>query len=646
MYNEDTSWFNQSLYSYKDNMFGSNSSFEVSISCNTNDFKYFSAPSLQLSIITITDKTRRTCNLSYVDVIDLILKIKQIQKDIKYAFDTGSQFLCKYQNGRSLTFSFLTAKQMNNEKVIEIDIRYNEGDFGKVYLPFGSVFLAFVKKLEIYSNTCDQLSISITNRFLYSNIFQQLSGMRGDIKGIPDQISTSIELTSTPDIIPDSDKLNVKNEIQDNFVGYVETEIDNIVVPEITSTEKKEVIQEFNSPFIFKLLNGNIRVLEDLIFSYITKPNPFMELIRNISVLYEKEILPGFTDDDNKSYSYISSLIFHTHLQNYTKNNIPIPATTNILKYDGEEFTNQQIIELLYDVFIIGCYIKIVRERLSDKEPDAIKNKSVLHIAYRCFTDVLIFSFLDKVDSNAIKTCISERFKSYSISGIFKEFDEILKSYGCTAINQMDINTFTSQIIDNIMGKKGDNITNFHNNLYHKNDVVLPSINKLSLEQINDLVKLEVEKKVNSNFNVSNTEFPEEILHYFKAKTKTATIGKPNKTTKVNGKKEPHVYRLAKQYRNEIPETKREIILEHLKNISNSDFVWVFEELTPEELGENILKILYVWNESSKNGTFKEFVSEKFEQCMLSRELLITKIRNIELAEDKTTDENWDNIEF
>lgn len=111
----------------------------------------------------------------------------------------------------------------------------------------------------------------------------------------------------------------------------------------------------------------------------------------------------------------------------------------------------------------------------------------------------------------------------------------------------------------------------------------------------------------------------------FKPKKKSVTIGRKKESST---KKQPHVYRLVNQYRNELPEQMRNVILEHLKKIGDKNFVWSYDELSPEEVGENVLKILYIWNESDKKGSFKDFVANKFEQCILTKDLIIAKIRN------------------
>jgi len=670
MYNENTTWFNQTLYSYRDQIYGSNSSIEMALSCNTNDFNYFTAPNILISIIADSDRSRKSCNLSYTDVIDLILRLRQVQKDIAHAFQSGAEILCKYQRGRTLKFSFLVAES-TNENVIQIEIRHNESDFGKIYLPMGSSFLALVKKLETTSNTCDQMAMSLVNRQIMANLLKTNDGMRGDIKSIPGQIAAAIG----SGVAQDGDTVNnfvsvttseevekytgqsppESSEAQDSFSGFMDENINNIKVPEIEATKDKEqkvAIREFDSPFINKVLDGKIETLENMLYSSITKPNPFMEFILTIKEAYDVDLLPDFTEADMESYSYISTLIFHTHLQNYSRNSTPLPSTTNILKYKGVDDLPIQNVELLYDLLTVGAYIKIMRERLEDKESDAMHNKAILYLAFRSFSDVLIFSFLDKIDKNAIKTCVMERFNAYKAKGVFNQYEEILASYSCTTVTGLDVDSFITQVIDNIVGK-GQTVIEMHDSLYKSGEVILPAINKLSLEQINDLIKLEVEKKLGNFENIDKKAFSDDILELFDEKKKPKAKAAPKKSTPTKAPqavKEAHVYRLVYKYRNEVPKQTVDALLNYLKDIGTKDVEWEFNSAI-EELGENVLKALYVWNESDKKGTFKNFVANNFEQCMLSKDLMLARLKTVEaenkeeVKEDKEED-NWDDIDF
>jgi len=669
MYSENTTWFNQSIFSYRDNIFGSNSTLELSISSNTNDFKYFSAPNLMITIIADSDRSRKNCNLSYVDLIDLVLRLRQIQKDISYTFESGAEILCKYQKMRTLKFSFKIAES-NQQQVVEIEIRHNESDFGKIYIPYGTIFLALIKKLETYANTCDQLSLSLVNRYLMTSILEVNNGMRNEIRGIPEQIACAVNpglgraesvvvahdgddapafksVTTSEDVEKYTGQ-KLEDDTQDNFSGFIDENIDNIKIPEMEKIENNgpnKAHREFNSPLVYNILNGKIETIENLLYAVIAKPNPFIEFINTLKPSYEKDVLPQITDEEMNSYAYLSCLIFHTHLQNYSRTGTPIPSTTNILKYKSPEKIDTYNIELMYDILTLGSYIKIMRERIEDKEGDAMNNKSVLHLAFRCFTDILLFSFINKVDKNAIKSCVLERFNTYKEKGVFNTYNEILISYSCTPVTVLDMDTYVSGLVENVVGK-GDDILTLHNDLYNADDVKLPSINNFNLEQINDLIKVEVEYKLGNYDNIDKASFSEDIISLFEKKKKITAKPKKDTVKKETVEKDPHVYRLVYQYRNEIPERLRETLLSYLKGIEKNDVVWEFETEI-EEMGDNILKAIYAWNESEKgrSGTYKNFVANNFEQCMLTKDLILAKLK-IEDNDNSEESNEWDKLDF
>ena len=60
-----------------------------------------------------------------------------------------------------------------------------------------------------------------------------------------------------------------------------------------------------------------------------------------------------------------------------------------------------------------------------------------------------------------------------------------------------------------------------------------------------------------------------------------------------------------------------------------------------EEFGENIIKVLYVWNENEKGILYTDFMS-KVESCLMTKELILTKYKSDNAPVE--FDESWGSI--
>ena len=126
--------------------------------------------------------------------------------------------------------------------------------------------------------------------------------------------------------------------------------------------------------------------------------------------------------------------------------------------------------------------MKNLKDKLETREPDAVKNKSMLYLNFRLFLDPLLFTFIETIDQNVLKPMIKDKFNKYLKIGLFKVYSNLLNSYNLEDINENKIIEFVdllqSKIINNC-----ETIDESHKILYDNNIVKLSNENDLTLEQ-------------------------------------------------------------------------------------------------------------------------------------------------------------------
>jgi hypothetical protein len=170
----------------------------------------------------------------------------------------------------------------------------------------------------------------------------------------------------------------------------------------------------------------------------------------------------------------------------------------------------------------------------------------------------------------------------------------------------------------------------------------------LTSQIINNILPLEIiewtdKEKLNERLNSES----EEIKNLFlEEKTNKTEVKKREKI------KQHNLFRLINKYSNEIPNDIQKEFLNHIENNyfeTNIDFKNFNFPL--EVLGDNIIKILYIWKpELDKKiiSNFKYFY-ELFENELLSKDLIITKIihdnsKSETKEENNSIDDDWNDI--
>jgi len=119
MYNNDnTKWFSQTLLTYKDRNYGTDGYLRLSMSTNTEDYKFFNPPVINISI---SNNYQKSYNINIQHAKDLVKTFKTVMTQSN---GNNSEIQRKYQRKDQLIyFRFFVRKvQMEYTKLYLIEI--------------------------------------------------------------------------------------------------------------------------------------------------------------------------------------------------------------------------------------------------------------------------------------------------------------------------------------------------------------------------------------------------------------------------------------------------------------------------------------------------------------------------------------------
>ena len=646
--NEDKIWFNQPLLYYRDKAYTINGVLEISLNNNTSDFQMFSSTALNLSISN--DQTRKTQSLNYQNISDLISALETviINKDNiygVYSTNGGSEIVKKYSQDKNLRFIFKPSKS-NQEKICIISISNNESDFTRVAITFDFV-LVIKDLLKSFIKDYINININFINRCISTEVLNQIKNMRDSIKTLPSFLGSintnnTTNIEQKEEIIFDSMEVEEKLNELDIFLGK---DMSNITIPEIDNPKViKEVITSNESKFITSFLRSDLKVLENIITATSLKENPFASIIENIqSELQTNEsLIPEISTDDLKSLSYISKKIFMELLKRYTEFNEKIPPSFPVLKYSILDSTNIKEINksLSIDLLLILVYLKNLKSRLEMRESNEVKNRSLFYISFRLFMDPLIFSFINSNEKVIIKSLLKDRFNNYTKLGFFDTYSKLLESYSLTDITERQILDSAEDILNQV--NKCSNINIIHKQMIERKMIKIPYENKLTLEQIiYEAVPYELFITFNQD-NIQDSRRVEEIFPDTSQEVFDYINGIKVDIEEKKIDKKSHIQKMCQFLSNEIIEKDKLEFLTYIKTLKKDNFDENCISFNINQLGDNILKTIYIWNNSDKNGSYSDF-SSKVEECILDRNSILSSLVKKDHV-DEVEEQDWSSM--
>jgi len=647
--NDDKKWLNRELFWYKDNKYNTDCTIRISVSSSTEDDKNFSAPNLSLVLIDNV-KISRFMRLCFNDIICVCEKLNTIFRNEVQAFQTGSIInLQKYDHWFGIKFQLGS----NGEEIVVIAIVYNDTDKAQIAVS-KDTFFSILTLFKYFKDNFWKIGTDLQNSYILSESLNYTKGIEKQLKLLPSLInsvnpSVQISNISIPNE-PDEEVSEDTNILLNDFEKFT-TESDPII-PELNQLSdqhienketEQEPIQEFNSPLLDTALACNIVNFENMMNTITVGQEWGTELFINaikIPVAYKDDFkyLPGLTETDKKSFSYICKTRYMNALRNYIDNSIPVPPSFNILKYKPSEIKPENI-ELSYDLLMILSYIQSMRSILETRVSEAKEgNKALLCAATRCYIDPLIFSFIENQEPSVIKSCVLSRFRHYHSKGFFSAFEKHNEFNQVRKVNITDVASFLEKLTGIL--KSYPYIETVHSNMFKNGGVVLPYQNNFTIEQItNEIVPLQVTILLGGEINPKD----EKIKKLFdknekKDKSKPITI----KQTKEPSKYVSLIDRFINDvdFIKQIPESFKNEFLDHIKTVEGE---YDYTKFSIEELGDDIVKALYTWNElENKKVSYSQFRS-LIEECIMKKEDIIAKIKGASTVTDSigALVDNW-----
>lgn len=655
-------YFNQNLIYHKDKIYNSGGSLEISICSSTTDYKTFSAPTLHISVIG-ENNLRRLCSLSLPDSVDLYSSCKDVIQNVETIYETqrNNTIIKRYQFDRMLKFEFLKL-QGTGDRVVIISVIHSNSDFTKVIVPY-AIFCSFaIGILKYFVNDFVNISFNFSTRNLLTELLEQNKMIKNGIQVLPSMLIESYErggklesssetsIVQPPNDIPVNTQMESTLEDFDKFLGK---DMENIDLPDLKSKaiiEEKSQNIEVKNLFIEKTLTKDLSVLESMITATMTRPDPLIALMegfrRSMNLDNSITFLPGISKNDLKSVLYLTKVYHDTFFNMYINNMAQIPSSFTILKYQipkNVEINNLNI-SLAYDLLLIFGFIKLFRSRMESREADANKNGSIFYMRLRTFLDILVYPFLDISKAKSISNTVYSNFEKYNQFEFFNHYQKILSDNKFKVISLNDIREFCEELHTKILTNnltKINNINQRHEELFKSGFLRIKSDNNLSIEQIiNELVPLEVYEKLGINLKEGSEELNKAIQQH--------SIS--NEITNIFLRKEPkkeqvsNLVKTIKFYNNEVPEKYRNEFFEYIEKLKFDNFDFYTSKYDVEELGDNIIKSLYIWNESDNKSEPLTTYRLKLEECILTKNDILSKYKNAEPTEVKEKikpEEEW-----
>lgn len=642
MYDENVTWYNQLLFSIQDDKYGTDGHLRVSISNNTKDFFNFS--NLFFSIAITTNNHNKSVLLNIQNAFDLLNSIRPIiqQKDLNKIYDSNLdsnsqyQIYKRYNKNSELIFEFVLNKH-TNEKLVRISIRSNESDFTKILIEYNN-FIVFAFRLKWFVDNYENTMLTFNSLFLQRFLLDTNEKIITAIKNLPSMVG-SVKVENF-DISNKELDLNIENETINEFESFLENNSSKIKIPELNVLEtKNEIIQTFDRSIILKS-HKNISSIEKMLISSESAKNPLQSILNTFkSINPDIDFLPGIDEGSLKSIMYLSKLTCSMIIKNVIENASSVPSSIRILKYKIDKEISKDNIDFAIELLAILGYLQIARKRLESKTDDPTTNKSFIYLIFRSYLDPFIFSILEKVDKETIKTSVISRFKYFEKNLFFNEYNQLITTYNQNIVTEKDIDGFVTSILGTI--GNGFFIDKIHDQFYKSSNCRLPFNNIFTEEQItNEIIPLEIYEKTNKS--IENYKSFDELNDSVKELFLKMKKEQPNKkkTEIVN---HSNLFRLISQYRNQVPENTRTEFLSYIEKLDSDCDLKNFP-YPLETFGDDIVKILYLWkpSEDEKLKTNYKYFFEKFENEILTKELILVKSNMIQESKNETNDCDWD----
>jgi len=604
---EETKWFSQTLFFYKDKTEGSESSLRISTSIGSSDLANFTIPKLSFQI---QNHLHKSVNLDLHNTRDLLIGIRENLKR-ETPLD-GEPTIRKISYNHEISIAFYSPSTPK----VKIIIRSNETDFAGVIISMQH-FKTVLKIMEEFVNNYMVIADGLVLRSISYQLIK-LEDLRRDIRGLYSRIENSKTIedckrdygAGEQGVQIDSEAVASTNDLTEQLNNFLGDEMRNIKVPEISENlveeQKEKTVTEIESK-LFTLLKNDLWNL----IKMVENESSLDSFSSQLSTMLNIETLPGIINNEFKLMTYFTKLYVDLTTSSAVQFNTPIPHGFPVIKYKPENITPDHI-DLAYDLFLSGAYLKIFRRKMENHHSDIFSNQAVNHLKFRMFTDPMVFGVLTGKSGEKILSSIVSRYEYYKTLGVFKSIDEKLASQNISEITKKEIVDYVTEV-----SKKGSAhawFLEFFEKAKQMHNLKLDLDNNLTLEQIkNELIPLEIKEKLTKKVDESElknvTSEVSSLIQTKKSKKKSSELNT--------------IQMFVKKYKTQVPENIFEKLIVYLQDFQDKKIDFKNFPFQYEDFEEEVLKGLYYWDpEKYKNATSLQ----KDLDDPMTKDLILTKL--------------------
>jgi len=430
-------WIQVPILYYEDKEFGSRGKLRISINEKITNKIYFTPSNI---IINIYNEYNKFVQLSIIDVIDLLRTFTDMFESIKSMKDNQIKVQRSYGNNTSSLYFEVSNKKDISKILVEISIIKNTTDFSSIFMElttFKGIYNILRSFIESYSNTCVMM-----------NMLYHLKGIRTNIS---DGISSSTTKNIT-NIISSEKQDEIPSEgIYGEFSDFVGEKFSNISTSEIDKVSEKilnnfkEEIKEDEEDdlhILYNIFDGNLNNLLSFLSSMDVEENPLKRL--NDYLLSNSEgninLFEGIEKENIKYLSFTTKVIVGRILKLIIEEKMKSIPKNILYVVDLMEDQNTITNEFITGLFISLIYIKIAKERLTEKDNDLTTNCSLDFMRMVGYLNPFIFSYLKNLKSkDAFLNVAISSFKGIKEKGFFNSLDKTIEIYNCKSIEEYEV---------------------------------------------------------------------------------------------------------------------------------------------------------------------------------------------------------------
>ena len=230
---------------------------------------------------------------------------------------------------------------------------------------------------------------------------------------VPGQLKTESNFDGSQANTDLSDFIDLK---RDEFV--VDSDIsESVVTREVPDTTAARVISdEFTQDF----LKNNILNLEMYIINCVNDDLPFSKFIELIKTKLEFNPLSNIDKSEINSMDYLVSNYLKYNVKMNIEQQVKYPLSVAPIVFTNMKKTDN-LLSLVYDLFLYSVYYSQVRNLLQDKSYDPSTNKEFVCFSLKSIVAPLAFSLIKDIDEDIAIAEIVNRYRRYTKNGVFSE---------------------------------------------------------------------------------------------------------------------------------------------------------------------------------------------------------------------------------